>query len=251
MSKLANFISKVGTALIGDRVVYKGITLPPRHYRLGGQNFRDDAKFVSSAQSESRRLVNAFGLNQSTSLLEIGCGYGRLPIGIFTDFGKITRYEGVDVNPSAINWCNKYIQPQYPFAKFTLSNVHNDRYNQGSNQTSSSLRLPFEDSVFDIVYMYSVFSHMLTHDVDAYLGEFSRVLKPQGKIFLTAFVEKNVPDCEENPANYRQAWKGPLHCVRFDQAFFEGLLGKHGFATERFVYEQATDGQSEIYIGRA
>ena len=41
---------------------------------------------------------------------------------------------------------------------------------------------------------------MLSDDVIFYLKEFNRILKPGGRVYMTAFVEENVPEEEENPA---------------------------------------------------
>ena len=52
----------------------------------------------------------------------------------------------------------------------------------------------------------------------------AEILAPQGRALMTAFVENDVPDWEENPTDYRKLpWKGRLHCVRFDRRFFEDL----------------------------
>ena len=110
--------------------------------------------------------------------------------------------------------------------------------------------LPFNNREFDIIYLYSIFSHMTTEDVTAYLNEFKRLLAPSGKIFLTAFIEQNVQPMTINPPDYRRNWQGPLHCVRYDKNFFISLLGENGFKIDRFDYEKETDGQSGLYISR-
>lgn len=79
--------------------------------------------------------------------------------------------------------------------------------------------------------------HMLTEGVRAYLEEFRRMLRPEGRIFLTAFLEEDegVPDVSENPEGYLgREWKGPLHCVRYNRKFFETLLDENGFRLDWF-----------------
>jgi len=90
----------------------------------------------------------------------------------------------------------------------------------------------------------------MDEDTAAYLGEVSRLLKPGGRAFVTAFVEEGVPDVEENPAGYGPLeWSGPLHCVRFDKAFFEGMVRAAGLEVDSLEHGQETDGQS-LYILR-
>jgi ubiquinone/menaquinone biosynthesis C-methylase UbiE len=238
-------------ALAGDSVRYGDLTLPARHYRPCGLEFRDDAYFVASAEGEVDRLVANFGLTPHSHLLDVGCGVGRLAIGLLRRFGQAHHYRGIDVNKTYIDWCNAHIARRHPGFQFTRIDVHNPRYNPSSSGIDDSFRLPFVGHEFDVIYLYSVFSHMLAEDARVYLREFDRVLKPSGAIFLTGFIEENVPDVEENPPNYRMAWQGHLHCVRYNKAFFERLLAASGFAIDRFEYEREANGQSGLYISRA
>ena len=92
---------------------------------------------------------------------------------------------------------------------------------------------------------------MELEDVQTYLAEFNRLLKPDGTVFLTTFVEENVPDFEVNPQDYRTDWKGALHCVRFEKSFFQKLVEENGLMIDRFDYEKDTDGQSGVYLKKA
>ena len=77
---------------------------------------------------------------------------------------------------------------------------------------------------------------MLQDDVSFYLDEFYRVLKPGGHVYLTGFIEIDVPPVEENPRGYMgmSGNEGPLLRVRYDRNYFMSLshaivTGKHRF----------------------
>jgi ubiquinone/menaquinone biosynthesis C-methylase UbiE len=53
---------------------------------------------------------------------------------------------------------------------------------------ASEYRFPFEPSAFDYVFLTSVFTHMLPADVEHYLREIARVLKPGGHALITYFL---------------------------------------------------------------
>ena len=89
---------------------------------------------------------------------------------------------------------------------------------------------------------------MAKEHVEIYLKDFRRILKPGGKIFLTAFIEEDVPEMIINPEDYRMNWSGPLHCVCYDESYFRKLLSENGFNLDLFDYEKETDGQSGLYI---
>lgn len=215
--------------------------------RFGGANFSSDDAFLDSGKNEAARLVREFGLSAQSSLLEVGSGTGRLPLGIVQELGSIKRYEGIDVSEGAVSWCRRHLATRYPWMRFTLLSLKNERYNP-HGQAADSFRFPFDNAQFDAIYLYSVFSHMLEADVQMYLNEFARVLRPGGGVFLTAFLEENVPPVVENPENYRQQWKGPLHCVRYDCHYFNSLVIKAGLKITSVEYAKETDGQSGVIL---
>lgn len=247
---LRRVLADVYDELAPDHTVRGTTVLPAKHLRFGGKEFKNDDFFLASAQSEAQRLVRRCGLSTSCAVLDIGCGVGRLPIGILDQVGDICTYCGVDVHSKSIQWCKLHIGDAHPSFKFQLVDVKNCCYNPSGSPLNGSFRLPFDDRSFNIIYLYSVFSHMMQDDVSVYLGEFSRLLRSDGTVFLTAFLEEGVPDVMENPPDYRMKWNGPLHCVRFNLPFFTGLVRDAGLRMSRFEYGRETDGQSAIYLSR-
>lgn len=232
-----------------EATVHDGVLIPARHLRFGGRYFQADADFVSSARREADRLVAKCGLTKEGSVLDIGCGPGRLPIGILDRVGEIKDYLGVDVSRTPIRWCKRHIASRHPSFRFLHIDVENPRYNRSGSMRQEEFRLPIDADSADVIYLYSVFSHLLPADIEPYLAEFSRVLKRTGKVFLTAFVEDGVPDVSENPEDYGDGeWKGPLHCVRFESGYFRDLLDRHGFLIDAVEHGVETDGQSGFYL---
>ncbi len=101
-----------------------------------------------------------------------------------------------------------------------------------------------------MIYLYSVFTHMKAEDTKVYLRELRRLLAPKGAIFLTAYLERDVPDVSINPAGYRQASDKPLHRVRLSRNFFEAMLADNGLAVVRCDEHGEADGQSGVYLAR-
>lgn len=228
-----------------------GQGIPPARIRLGGHNFEDDQDFLAGALADAERLEKELGVRAGSRVLDIGCGVGRLPIGLRAHFGLLSNYTGVDVDHGRIKWCRKHITGSN--VEFVFVDVANERYNPAGEPISEEFRLPLDDASFDAIYLYSVFSHMETPDVVAYLHEFRRLLAQGAMVFLTAFVEDNVEDMSVNPHGYGDfpgEWKGALHCVRYDRSFFEGLVRDAGLEIERVTHRSDTDGQSAVFIRR-
>jgi SAM-dependent methyltransferase len=177
--------------------------------------------------------------------LDFGSGAGRLAVGIAEAFGQIALYRGVDVQRELIDWASANLGG--PRFEFVHVDAANERYNPDGG---GFVPIPADDADFDIVYAYSVFSHMRGADVRTYLGEFARILRPSGTAYLTAFVEDGVPAESVNPFGYRRLfWLGRLHCVRFERTHFEDLAKAAGFEVAHREHAVETDGQT-LYVLR-
>lgn len=239
-----------------ENVVLDGVILPPKRMRPCGANFQDDEFYLESAKREADRLAEHMSLSLESSLLDVGSGPGRLAIGITQRVGEIAKYRGVDVAEESVRWGQSYITPEHPNFQFVHIDVENRRYNPEGSGKDSGFTFPFDDREFDIITLYSVFTHMLTDGVRSYLEEFQRLLRSGGRIYLTAFVEDNVPEVEENPQGYLgREWKGALHCVRYERGFFEKLLDESGFRLDGFDTSRGRSnvldhGQRGLYISK-
>ncbi|HJO32800.1 MAG: class I SAM-dependent methyltransferase [Anaerolineales bacterium] len=248
LSLLTNQLSRLFSS---DVVHVRNMKLPAKHLRLCGTEFEDDHYFIDTAVSEAERLVEHFGLNPRSRILDVGCGPGRLAIGILNQVGQVQHYQGVDIVRKRIKWCQRHIARQHPNFHFTHIDIHNPRYNPSGKPLDAGFQFPFSDRQFDIIYLFSVFSHMTSDEVHLYMGEFQRLLAPSGKMFLTAFVEEAVPDMTINPKDYRRTWKGPLHCVRYGRGFFEALLSEHRFRIDCMQRDWSADGQNCLHVSRS
>lgn len=227
------------------RAPKSGLPLPPLQYRMGGEHFKRDEDFLRGANADVQKLIKWCGLNSDSAVLDWGCGAGRLAIGIAETFGRAKRYHGVDIQENLVRWAQRHLGAQPGFL-FTLADVANARYNPEGGREGM---IPAETGAYDIVYAYSVFSHMRAQDVRTYMSEIVRVLRPGGTAWFSAFVEENVPDEVENPQGYGpMVWRGPLHCVRFDHTFFTGMMADAGLTVVHFQHGRETDGQSMFVV---
>ena len=222
------------------------IPLPPQDLRMGGAHFLEDADFVEGGVRDVRVLRRRAGLTRESRLLDWGCGAGRLAIGVKTLLGHVEDYHGIDIQPHLLEWARDNLTDEH--TRFTLVDAQNKRYNPSG---TTSYEIPAEPGSVDVFYAYSVFSHMLADDVAGYSRTIASLLAPRGRAWLTAFVEEDVPDCVENPRDYRKLrWRGPLHCVRYERRFFESTLWDAGLAVTEFVHGRETDGQSMYVLKR-
>jgi SAM-dependent methyltransferase len=154
---------------------------PPRSMNFTGAV----SDLTNSAEMYVHRLRDFAGLTPSSRVLDVGCGFGRLAIGLVQYLDEKGSYDGLDIVPSAIEWCTANITMGHPNLRFVHADVVNTEYNPTGRINPSEYRFPFDDATFDVVVLSSVFTHMLPPAVDNYLSEISRVLKADGHCLAT------------------------------------------------------------------
>ena len=115
-------------ALGTDEVQYQDVTLPPYALRVGAP-YQDDAFFTDFAIEDASLLVDWFGLDSTTHVLDVGCGQCRLAIGIMDRLGTVGRYVGLDLDVDSIDWGTRHLTSLDPAFEFELLRVGNARYN--------------------------------------------------------------------------------------------------------------------------
>lgn len=233
-------------------VEHEGTVLPPAHMRPNSkQRKNDDEVYLNSARHEVKWMVDNLGLNEETSFLDLGCGPGRIAIGILDTVGDIEKYRGVDVNERYVRWAQHHITFNHPTFQFRHVNLKNAHYNPKGEEMGQDISFPFANEEFDIVCLFSVFSHMLTEDVRKYLKELRRVIGPSGRILMTANLEDGVPEVTENPEGYRgtKEYIMRLQTVRYNREFFEGLLEESGLHLESYE-PSVKQGQRTLIVSK-
>jgi SAM-dependent methyltransferase len=232
-----------------DYSKYKGVILPPGKMRLMGDKFYDDAFYLESSLREGERFITKLPVTKDTEMLEIGCSSGRSVIGLIQKAGPIKRYVGVDANKRNIDWCNKYLGGNYPYCEFVNVDLWHILFNpNGSVKLDENFRYPFNNNAFDIVYLQSVLPNSVDWEIKIFAKEFYRLVKPGGTLFLTDFIEENVPYMTENPENYKMVCTYPRQIVRFEKNYFIKMFTDAGFELKTFIYGTEVDGQSELYF---
>ncbi len=128
------------------------------------------------------------GLGTEERVLDAGCGLGRIAIPLAGYLAPSGSYEGFDVAPESIAWCQENITPRYPNFRFQVADIYNKSYNPGGSQRAGEYRFPYEDESFDFVFLASVFTHLLPEDMENYIAQISRVLKNGGRCVVSYFL---------------------------------------------------------------
>lgn len=142
---------------------------------------RDAQEFISIGESTAGWFIQYEGLAPQHRVLDVGCGLGRMARPLARHLKDGGTYDGIEIAPYKIQYCRDTIGARFPNFHFHHADVFNKYYNPDGRMMASEYVFPFANESFDFVYLVSVFTHMLPADMQHYLREISRVLKPGGK----------------------------------------------------------------------
>jgi SAM-dependent methyltransferase len=143
--------------------------------------------YATTGRSFLNILKRHVGLKQSDRVLDVGCGCGRLA-GPLTEYLTTGTYDGFDVVPELIAWCQENITPRHANFRFKCVDVANSFYHAGGTTKATQYQFPYGNDAFDLIFLTSVFTHMLKDDLTRYIGEIARTLKPGGTVLMTFFL---------------------------------------------------------------
>lgn len=125
-------------------------------------------KLFASTRKYQDRAVGLIEASGKQTLVDIGCGTGKLTHKIQTRYPEL-NITGIDIDADAIQEAKKNAQ------KEDLPVRH---------RVSSARDLPFKSNSVDIVFSSLTFHHLDEKEQVSALKEISRILKPDGMFYL-------------------------------------------------------------------
>jgi SAM-dependent methyltransferase len=157
--------------------------LPPRTMRFIG-----DGDFKGVGLKFCDLFTQYGGLKPDDRVLDVGSGIGRMAVPLTSYLSAKGVYHGFDIVKMGVVWCQENITPKHPNFHFLHTDIHNKDYNAQGAIQASNFRFPYESDYFDFVFLTSVFTHMFPADMENYLKEIARVMKPGSTCFITYFL---------------------------------------------------------------
>ena len=156
----------------------------------------DEEVFLDGGQKAAESILGilsrAGGTASITDVLDFGCGCGRVLRWLSSGYGF--QAQGADLDSAAIEWCVVHLKP----SAFMV------------NRLEPPLSLPAGS--LDMIYALSVFTHITPDLQRKWVGEFARVLRPNGYLILSTHGESYLG--ELMPAEVGRFQRGGI-VVRF------------------------------------
>lgn len=163
--------------------------LPPLSY-MQTIGSHDAQHFLSNMSMFSIEIIARCRASTASTILDLGCGCGRMALPISAYLGAEGRYIGIDVWEEGINWCKNNISSNYPNSEFYCLKSNNNYYfNDGTLRSNNEYSMKFiPEQTVDAAFAISLFTHLKRSDALSYLKELARILKPNGAVYITCFI---------------------------------------------------------------
>jgi SAM-dependent methyltransferase len=222
--------------------------LPPSRILLPQVGRRDGEFFHSGARWMAETVKSECGLRPSGHVLDLGCGVGRLAIGLLDYVDETGRYDGLDVDARSIRWAQRHVGRRHPGFRFQVADVRNAQYNPKGQVPPERYTFPFEPDRFDVAFLHSVFTHMRPAELERYLSELARVVRPGGCTHISYYLLN--AEAQRYAAQGHAAFdfrfdfgdhrsiseETPEYSIAYEETVLRDLYAKHGLVIERVDY---------------
>lgn len=169
----------------------------PRELELGG--YRTQEEWLESGVFAVDLLSGTLGREDlsGVELLDVGCGT-KIVKTLLDHSMPIGRYVGVDIAAGVVDWLRANVSD--PRFEFHHLDAHNALYNPEGKDLASFELLPTGPQRFDLICLFSVFTHLAPQDYVAMLRLLRGHARPHATLLFSLFL-----DDPEHPSPFGRA----------------------------------------------
>jgi ubiquinone/menaquinone biosynthesis C-methylase UbiE len=205
--------------------------------------FVGDGDFAGMGRRFLEHFVTLGNLKPNHRVLDVGCGIGRMALPLTGFLNPEGEYWGFDPVAKGIKWCRQHITSRFPNFHFDAADVWSKSYNRRGRILARDYVFPYADDSFDFIFAISVFTHMVPADVENYIANTARVLKPTGMCLVTYFLLNEATRKSGAAEDFRYPVDASSVCmavskvefekaVAFDENYIRGVYEKCGLTIE-------------------
>jgi SAM-dependent methyltransferase len=201
----------------GTAAVAEELPVPPAKLRIRVAGTADLDWFLEGGRLAEQALGESLAragtrLEEMACILDFGCGCGRVTRRLAGLPGEV---RGSDLDGPAVDWCRDNLT----FATFT--------------QNGLEPPLPFPPEDLDLVYGFSVLTHLPVAVQHAWIEELTRILRPGGYLLVSTHGERYLERLTEDE---REAFRRGEVVVRYEEVAGTNLCT--AFHPPAYVREQ-------------
>ena len=142
--------------------------------------YKDDASMWEAGERDMSILLKDAGDTSHKTMLELGCGVGRL---LRAGLKRFKHVIGIDVSESAIKKAHEFLNFETNLELYTGNGID---------------LTPVPDHSVDTLISFAALTSIPTSVIANYMREFHRVLKPGGEVRLQAYLGKEQKVAEQD-----------------------------------------------------
>ncbi len=149
----------------------------------------DEQKWIESSHELLALVERSCGLSSlaGRSVLDMGCGTKMAKLLLEQDI-PVARYAGMDVNRDVIEFLQAHVDdPRFTFHHL---DVRNELYNPDGLPLQDRTELPVGAEQFDIIWLFSVFTHLEPADYRAMLKLLRRYVRDDGWLVFSLYINE-------------------------------------------------------------
>jgi len=187
-----------------------------------------DAGFENTAQTliDLAKKATGFDCLENIDILDVGCGV-RFTMTIINRSIPIRSYTGLEVDQALVDFLQSQVEPYDDRFCFERWNAHNEMYNKNGVKMQPSDLLPFTKP-FDLIWLFSVFTHLCPDDAAVLLALLRKHVKPNGKLLFSTFIDDDLEGFDDRVPD------SPLLNAYYGRKYMEKIVIGNGWKIDSF-----------------
>lgn len=149
----------------------------------------NEQKYVKSGRELINFTCRRLGLEDfgRSDVLDMGCGTKFTQA--FLDYKlPLQHYTGIDVYAEMIAYLQQQVRD--PRFEYHHMNIHNAMYNVDGLPLTAETRLPVRGRQFDVICLFSVFTHLAPHDYVNMLKVMRPCIRDHGQLIFSLYLDE-------------------------------------------------------------
>lgn len=203
----------------------------PKHLQINSPKVKR-AGYEESAEKIFGLVLDRLGWRSfaDKDILDVGCG-SRFTLAIINRQVPIKSYTGIEINKQIVDFFKHEVEAEDSRFHYAHWNVHNDMYNTDGIPMTQFTELPVPGD-FDLIWLFSVFTHLNPDDALALLKLMRAKIRPQGKLFFTTHTNRNIKNFEDKIEDK------PLLRAFYHPDYLASLVQQAGWQVDSFHDKQ-------------
>lgn len=203
----------------------------PKHLQINSPKVKR-AGYENSAEKIFALVLQRLGWESfaDKDILDVGCG-SRFTLAIINRRIPVKSYTGIEINRQIVDFFKLEVEPDDKRFHYAHWNVRNAMYNPGGIPMTQFAELPVRGD-FDLIWLFSVFTHLNPDDALALLKLMRRKIRPGGRLFFTAHTSREVETFEDKISDK------PLLRAFYHPDYLASLICDAGWNVDSFHAKQ-------------